>query len=352
VFQAEVESAVESSAESPVRRDWLERLPKVELHLHLEGAIPHDALWQLICKYGGDASVPTFEALPGRFVYRDFPDFIDRWIWKQGFIREADDYELIGAAVARELARQRIVYAEAFFTPSDGSAYGLKPPEIAAALRRGLDCVAGTEVALICDVCRDQGPVAALRTVEEVAEVAAEASVIGIGMGGSEQSFPPEPFARVYERARALGFHTTAHAGEVAGPESIWGAIRALQVERIDHGLRAVEDPALVSYLVERRLPVTSCPGSNVATGAVASLDGHPIRQLLDAGVVVGINTDDPAMFGLSMVGELAAMQSRLGFGDDEVRSLMLNAVESCWLPEDRRAALRTRLVSDPGWVE
>ena len=349
--QAEVESAVESSAESTMRRDWLERLPKVELHLHLEGAIPHDALWQLICKYGGDPVVSSAAALPGRFVYRDFPDFIDRWIWKQGFIREADDYELIGAAVARELARQRIVYAEAFFTPSDGAAYGLTPPEIAAALRRGLDSVAGTEVALICDVCRDQGPDAALRTVEEVAEAAGEARVIGIGMGGSEQSFPPEPFARVYERARALGLHTTAHAGEVAGPESIWGAIRALKVERIDHGLRAVEDPALVDYLVGRRLPVTSCPGSNVATGAVASLEVHSIRRLLDAGVVISLATDDPAMFGLSMVGELAALQSRLSFSDADVRALMLNTVETCWLSDERRAALRSRLVADPAWA-
>jgi adenosine deaminase len=285
-------------------------------------------------------------------VYRDFPDFIDRWIWKQGFIRDADDYELIGAAVARELARQRIVYAEAFFTPSDGVAYGLTPAQVAAALRRGLDSVAGTEVALICDVNRDQGPDAALRTVEQVAEGAAEARVIGVGMGGSEQSFPPELFAGVYDRARALGFHTTAHAGEVAGPASIWGAIRALGVERIDHGLRAAEDPALVSYLVERRLPVTSCPGSNVATGAVASLEAHSIRRLFDAGVVVGVNTDDPAMFGLSMSGELAALQSRLGFTDDEVRTLTLNAVESCWLPDERRAALRARLVADPAWTE
>ena len=103
----------------PPRLDWLERLPKVELHLHLEGAIPHATLWELICKYGGDSAVPDQAALPGRFVYRDFPDFIDRWIWKQGFLREAADYELIGAAVARDLVRQRIVYAEAFYSPVD-----------------------------------------------------------------------------------------------------------------------------------------------------------------------------------------------------------------------------------------
>jgi len=117
----------------PVRLDWLDRLPKVELHLHLEGAIPHAALWQLICKYGGDRRVPTAGALAGFFVYRDFPEFIDKWMWKQGFLREAADFELIGALVAAELARQRIVYAEAFYTPADVALAGLSTQEVSVA---------------------------------------------------------------------------------------------------------------------------------------------------------------------------------------------------------------------------
>jgi adenosine deaminase len=296
--------------------------------------------------------VPSLDSLPGYFTYRDFPEFIDKWLWKQSFLREAADFELVGAAVAAELARQRIIYAEAFYSPADVRDNGLSTQEVSLALRRGLSSVPDIEVALIVDLVRDQGPVGAGRTLEEAAEVAAEAGVIGIGIGGSEQLFPPEPFAPVYRRARALGLHTTAHAGEVAGPESVWGAIRALGVERIDHGLRAVEDAALVAYLADRRLPVTSCSGSNVATGAVASLERHPIRRFLDAGVLVSVSTDDPAMFGLSMAGELAALQSRLAFTDDEVRQLALNAVDSSWLPDDRRADLRARVVGDPAWAE
>lgn len=336
----------------PVRLDWLDRLPKVELHLHLEGAIPHAALWQLICKYGGDRRVPTAGALAGLFVYRDFPEFIDKWMWKQGFLREAADFELIGAAVAGELARQRIVYAEAFYTPADVALAGLSTQEVSLALRRGLASVGDVEVALIADLARNYGPILGGRTLEEVAEVATEAGVIGIGLGGSEQLYPPEPYAPVYERARALGFRTTAHAGEVVGPESVWGAIRVLGVDRIDHGTRAVEDPSLVAYLAERRLPVTSCPGSNVATGAVRSLAAHPIKRFLDAGLLVSVNTDDPAMFGLSLAGELSALQSRLGFTDDEVRQLVLNAVDSCWLSDERRAELRARVVGDSAWAE
>jgi adenosine deaminase len=337
-------------ADPVVARDWLERIPKVELHLHIEGAIPHAALWELICKYGGEPRVPDLASLPAAFVYRDFPDFIDRWVWKQGFLREADDFELIGMAVARDLERQRILYAEAFYSPSDLPADRISVQEVSLALRRGFDTVSGVEVALITDLVRDTGPEKGMKTLEAVSDVAAEAGVVGIGIGGSEQLFPPEPFAPVYARARELGLRTTAHAGEVAGPDSIWGAIRALGVERIDHGTRAVESPGVMAYLVDHRLPVTSCPGSNVATGAVASLATHPIRRFVDAGMLVSVATDDPSMFGLSLAGEYEALMTQLGFSAAEIRDLVRNAVESCWLPDDRKAALMGRVESDPAW--
>jgi adenosine deaminase len=338
-------------APDPALRGWLERVPKVELHLHIEGAIPHATLWALIHKYGGDPRVPSAESLPAQFVYSDFPDFIDRWMWKQGFLREAADYELIGAGVTAELARQNIVYAEAFYTPSDAPD-GLSVADVSTALRRGLASVAGAEVALIADLARNYGVAAGARTLGEVAEVAAEAGVIGIGLGGSEHRYPPEPYAAVYERARELGLRTCAHAGEVVGPESVWGAIRALKVDRIDHGTRAVESAELMAFLAERRIPVTSCPGSNVATGAVSSLAEHPIRQFFEAGLLVSVATDDPAMFGLSLAGELEALILRLGFTTDEVRRLMLNAIESTWLPAARKASLLSRIVDDPAWTE
>jgi adenosine deaminase len=337
--------------EPRVRRDWLESLPKVELHLHLEGASPRAALWQLIEKYGGDPAVPTPESLAAVFRYRDFPDFIDRWIWKQGFLREFDDLALIAAAVASDLARQRIFYSEVFYSPSDLPASTLSVQDVSLALRRGLASVPEVEVALIADLVRDQGPERGGRTLDAVIEVAGVAGIVGIGIGGSEQRFPPEPYAAVYERARSFGLRTTAHAGEVAGPESVWGAIRTLGVDRVDHGTRAVEDPALVEFLVERRIPVTSCPGSNLATGAVPSLDTHPIRQFVDSGMLVSVNTDDPAMFGLSLAGEYDALQRRLGFSDDDIRGLVLNAIESCWLPEARKAELRSRTVTHEAWL-
>lgn len=346
-----VEGGSGGSVKSVVRREWLESLPKVELHLHLEGAIPHAALWQLIQKYGGDPAVPTLESLRAAFRYRDFPDFIDRWIWKQGFLREFDDLALIGAAVAEDLARQRIFYSEVFYSPSDLPASTLSVQDVSLALRAGLESVPEVEVALIADLVRDQGPERGGRTLDAVIEVASAAGIVGIGLGGSEQRFPPEPYAAVYERARSFGLRTTAHAGEVAGPASVWGAIRTLKVDRIDHGTRAVDDPELMAFLVERRIPVTSCPGSNMATGAAASLEAHPIRRFVDAGMLVSVNTDDPAMFGLSLAGEYEALQRRLGFTDDEIRGLSLNAIESCWLPEGRKADLRSRTITSEAWL-
>ena len=136
----------------------------------------------------------------------------------------------------------------------------------------------------------------------------------------------------------------------MAGPASVWGVIDVLRVDRIDHGTRAIEDPALVRLLAERRIPVTCCPGSNVATGAVASLRDHPVRRFIEAGMLVSIATDDPAMFGLSLAGEYSALQATFGCTEDGIRSLVLNGIESTWLSVERKTEMRARLESDPAW--
>jgi adenosine deaminase len=319
------------------------RLPKVELHLHLEGAIPLPALWTLIRKYGGDPHVPDLPALRRRFAYRDFPHFLDVWNWKNRYLREVEDFTLIAEAVARDLASQRVRYVEAFYSPSDFAYHGLTAQVITAALRRGLDRVPEIEVALIADLVRNRGPEHGARNLLEIAEVR-DRGVIGIGIGGAEHAFPPEPFAPVYERARALGFHTTAHAGEAAGPESVRGALRALKVERIGHGTRAGEDPALLDELVENQVPLEMCPLSNVRTGVVSSLAAHPIRRYVERGALVTVNTDDPKMFGNSLAEEYALLEAELGFTFDAIGELILNGVRASWLPAARKVALQRDL--------
>ena len=323
-----------------------ERLPKVELHLHLEGAIPLPALWTLIQKYGGDPDVPDLPALRQRFAYRDFSHFLDVWNWKNRYVRETEDFTLIAEAVAQDLARQSVRYVEAFYSPSDFAYHGLSAQEITLAIRRGLERVPDVEVSLIADLVRNRGPVHGMRNLEEIAEVR-DAGVIGIGIGGAEHSFPPEPFGPVYERARALGLHTTAHAGEAAGAESVWGAVRVLRAERIGHGTRAEEDPALIGYLAERQIPLEMCPLSNVRTGVVPSLAQHPVRRYVEAGLLVTVNTDDPKMFGNCLAEEYAGLESVLGLSRETVHEILLHGIRGSWLPEPRKEEMMQAFVED-----
>jgi adenosine deaminase len=176
--------------------------------------------------------------------------------------------------------------------------------------------------------------------------------VIGVGIGGSEHEFPPAPFRGLFEEARAAGFRTTAHAGEAAGPESVWGAIRELRAERIGHGTRAEEDPGLVEHLADRRIPLEMCPVSNVRTRVARSLPEHPIRRYFEAGVVVTVNTDDPKMFQTSLAGEYRLLEQECGWARDEIRRLILSAIEASWAPDARKAGLIDEFTRDAAWRE
>lgn len=330
---------------------WHDRIPKIELHVHLEGAIPHATLFALIQKYGGDPSVPDVSALARRFEYRDFPQFIEAWSWKNQFLREPEDFTLIAAGMARDMAEQNIRYAEAFFSPSLFVHHGLTVQEVARAIRAGLARVPAIEVALIADLVRDYGPDAEIVTLAKLKEVR-ELGVIGIGIGGSEHAYPPRPFKGVYEAARSAGFHTTVHAGEAAGATSIWEAIRELKAERIGHGTRAEEDPALVAHLIERRIPLEMCPVSNVRTRVVRSLREHPIRRYFEAGMVVTVNTDDPMMFQTHLADEYRRLETECGWTRAEIRRLILAAIESSWASDEKKRARVAEFTRDPAWSE
>lgn len=330
-------------------RPWLARIPKVELHIHLEGAIPLLTLWQLIEQHGGDPSAPDLAALSRRFVYRDFPHFLATWSWKQGFLRSYADFTLIAEAVARDLARQRIVYAELFYSPPDVSAHGLQLQELTAAIRTGLRRVPEITINLVADLVRSTPIAQARRMLAEVAEVR-DQGVIGVGIGGPEQRFPPEPFAPIFAEARRLGLRTSAHAGEAAGPASVWGALRALEVDRIGHATRAIEDPALVAELARRQIPLELCPISNVRTGVIAHVADHPFPRYHEAGMHLTVNTDDPAMFGNSLVDEYAALIENHGATRATIRELVLSAADAAWLPDGQRQALTKQLATDPAW--
>ena len=330
-------------------KSWYERVPKVELHLHLTGAIPHETLWELIQKYGGDPSVPDMNALEEKFKYRDFMHFLETWLWKNQFLREYEDFTFLSEAVARDLASQNILYAEVFFSSSRFQNRNLTVPRLVEAVRAGLSKVPEIDINLIVDLVRDNGPENAARILPEIIE-SKEFGVIGIGLGGAEQQFPPELFTGVYEKAHQAGLHTTAHAGEAAGPESIWSAINNLKIERIGHATRAIEDEKLVDYLAEHSIPLEICPISNVKTGVVSSIKQHPVRYYYNRNIPVSINTDDPKMFGNSLAEEYESLANELGFTGDEIRTMLFNTVRTSWLPDDKKRELAGRMINHPDW--
>ncbi|MCK4530082.1 MAG: adenosine deaminase [Candidatus Marinimicrobia bacterium] len=331
---------------------WYNKIPKIELHVHLEGAIPYDALFELIKKYGGDPSVPDIPSLIERFEYKNFTQFIETWFWKNNFLREYEDFAYIAELTARDMNEQNIRYAEMFFSPSIFTGKGkLNVQDLTDAVRKGFSKVPEIEISLIADLVRDYGPKTELRILEKLNEVK-DKGVIGIGIGGSEHEFPPKPFAGLYEKARNMGFHTNAHAGEAAGPKSIWEAIQYLHIERIGHGTRAIEDEKLMDYLVEHAIPLELCPGSNSKTGVIDDISDHPIRKYFDHGLIFSVNTDDPKMFGTSLENEYESLENILGFSKQEICKIILLGIESSWLEKDQKKILAASFRRSPVWVE
>jgi len=337
--------------ENNLSNSWYNHIPKVELHLHLEGAIPFDALWTLLQKYGGDSSVQDIKALKEKFIFRDFPHFLENWAWKNSFLREYEDFTFISEEIAKNLLNQNLKYVEAFFSPVDFEMSGLQPSKIAESIQRGLSKVSGIEVSLIADLVRDTKIKKAEYFLDQIYEVK-ELGIIGIGIGGAEHDFPPNRFKNIYEKARHYGFRTTAHAGEAAGASSIWGAIRELKVDRIGHGTRAFEDESLLDYLAEHQIPLEMCPISNVCTGVIQNIESHPIKKYIDHGIIVTVNTDDPKMFNNSLAEEYMNLENIFGFSRKEIQLLIINGIESSWLLKTKKDKMIHEFQNNPNWIQ
>ena len=320
---------------------FLNQLPKVELHVHLEGAIPLGILWQLAQKYGLEGGLSDVAELESRFVYKDFAQFIDTWVWVGRHLREYEDYTMISNAVANDLYEQGIRYAELMYSPTRDSAKHLNPQRITEAILEGFEKGPdGIKLQLIADIVRDNGPKEAETMVEALGEMG-KAGPVGIGIGGSEHLYPPGPYEGVFEKARDFGFHTAAHAGEAAGSESVWETITSLRVERIGHGVRAIEDPDLLTYLIERQIPIELCPTANVRTGIVPNIRAHPLKQFYDLGMKIFLNSDDPKLFNTSLYSEYKTVIDTFNFGLREIRRLTENAVESAWCDTEMKTELK-----------
>lgn len=324
---------------------FLLRMPKAELHVHLEGSIRPATLLRLARRHGVELPARDEAGLREWFRFRDFEHFVEIFVTVSSCLRDADDFHTLALDFMAEQARQNVLYTEAHFTISTHAAHGADPEAVAAALgeaiRQGEERF-GVRLALIPDVVRNVGPEAADLTVEWALANRGR-GVVALGLSGSEDRFPNEPYRRHFEEAERRGLHRVAHAGEHAGPESVRSALEVARPERIGHGVRSTEDPALVDELVRRGLPLEVCPTSNVCLGVYPSLAEHTFDELRRSGVRLSVSSDDPPFFGTTLSGEYSALAATFGYGADELAGLSLAALRQSFLPEDDRRALEAR---------
>jgi len=325
---------------------WLRGLPKVELHLHLEGTILPETLLELSKRH--DAEPLTPEAARKLYLYENFLGFMDSFKAVSSRLKGPADYELITYNMVRELAAQGVIHAEVYI--SFGIIYYWKNAEVepfVEAIERGrirAEKEFGTTVYWLIDAVRHFGAEEAAKVFRKAAELRHEyPSIVGIGIGGDEARGSADLFRESYAEAKAAGLRLTAHAGETGGRESgaasIWSAIN-IGAERIGHALAAQYDAELLEVLATRQIPLELNVTSNIRTGCCAGFEEHPIRDYFDAGLMVTINSDDPPMFGSNLLEEYILAHDRFGFTLEQLRELAANAVEASFLPPERKLAL------------
>ena len=323
-------SAPERSPSSFIRQ-----LPKAELHLHLEGAIDSATLAQLRERHGDRVTAAEVEAL---YHYQDFAGFLLAFKNITEHLRTPEDYELITYRLMQRLKEENVLHAEVYV--SVGVCLWRK--QDFAAIFEGLDRGRargardfGISLLWIFDAVRQLG----VEDAQKVFELAAryqDRHVAAVGIGGDEQKAPPELFRSVYGYAEDNGLRLTAHAGETGPAESIWGALN-LRAERIGHGLSAAQDPDLIEELAYRQIPVEICLTSNIRTGVCKAIAEHPAKSYFDQGIMITLNTDDPAMFGTTLSREYQLAQETFNFTDEHLRELARNSFEASFLPAEKK---------------
>jgi len=286
--------------------------PKIELHVHLEGTVRPRTLLEIARRNDYDLPTDTEEGLAALYDFRDFTHFIEVWVLTTNALRTAQDFREVVVEYAAEAASHGAVYVEGIFSPAERVRRGVDWDEIFTGYCDGAQEARelhGVEVRLTPDIIRGFPLEDAEATVRHAAKYR-DRGVLGVGLGGLEADYPPEPYEPAFDLARELGLASVPHAGEAAGPPSVRGALETLRADRIRHGVRAVEDDGLVREIADRRVVLDVCPISNLRTGAVHTLDEHPLPKLVAAGALCSISTDDPAMFGTDLSQDYEAAAS------------------------------------------
>jgi aminodeoxyfutalosine deaminase len=320
-------------------------LPKVELHVHLQGAASVDTVLELSRRYPA-AGLPTErDALMAFYRFTDFAHFIEVYIAVNRLVRSPDDVRALVIGLARDLGAQQVRYAEVTVTPYSHLLHGMPGEAVADALSAGRAeaARAGVELAWVFDIPGEAGVAAAEQTITWVETYAPDGSV-GFGLGGPEIGVPRPQFAPYFQRASALGLASLPHAGETTGPETVWDALEALSARRIGHGIAAAGDPALMHHLADHDIALEVCPTSNVCTRAVDRLEDHPWSVLADAGVPLTLNSDDPGMFSTSLTHEYEVARDHFGLTNTGLADLVRSGIRYSLATEGRKRELRAQV--------
>lgn len=315
--------------------------PLAELHIHIEGSLEPELILELAERNRIELPYRDLDDLRSRYEFTDLQSFLDLYFANMAVLRTAADFADMTRAYFARAARAGVRHAEIFFNPQAHTARGVPLQEVLGGLG---DAIAASESefgissGLIAGVLRDRPVAEADALLTDL--LAAGAPIIGIGLDSAEVGYPPALFTDVFARARAAGLHVVAHAGEEGPPEYILEAIDLLGVERVDHGIRCLEDPDLVGRLVRERMPLTVCPLSNVRLRAVDTLADHPLRVMLEAGLNVSVNSDDPAYFGGYVDDNFSGLVAALNLTDAEREVLARNSIEASFATDERKAQL------------
>jgi len=317
----------------PSIASFIAEAPKAEIHLHLVGSAPTSAVAAL-AERRGSSVVPTDEDSVRRYLtFVDFPHFIDVYSAVTSLVTAAEDIVDIIDHASVDLRSQNVRYAEMTVTPHSHVEAGIPYRAVVEALTEGRLRARdrGVEMAWVFDIAGENGVAVAEATIGYILEQAPD-GLVGFGLGGLEAGVDRAQFSNVFDHARALGLRSVPHAGEGDGPGSVWAALRHLRADRIGHGVRSIEDPLLIDHLVADQVPLEVCPSSNICTNVYGSIADHPVGQLMDTGVVVTLNTDDPAMFSTTLNREYELVADAFGLGLHDIAELLRNAVRASFM--------------------
>ncbi|MCX5081631.1 adenosine deaminase [Streptomyces sp. NPDC056121] len=324
----------------------LASLPKAELHLHIEGTLEPELAFELAARNGVDLPFADTEALRKAYLFEDLQSFLDLYYGLMAVLRTEEDFEQLADAYLARAAAQGVRHAEIFFDPQAHTARGVPIRTVVEGLSAALSKSVerhGVSTRLIMCFLRDQSAESAMQTLESAKPYLDR--IVGVGLDSAEVGNPASKFREVYEAAGALGLRKVAHAGEEGDPSYVWEALDVLGVERIDHGLRCVEDPALVERLVRDRVPLTLCPLSNVRLRAIDVLEDHPLPRMMDAGLLCTVNSDDPSYFGGYVGDTFHAVHEALALDHERLRELARNSFVASFLDDDEE--LRSRYLAE-----